>query len=690
MSADSDQIANSKVNRPIVLRPFLVLLAAFVVYGLTLNHWVTFGSLPIASQITGWDWHPGPLPWRPAPEYQPLSLLLTLPLRLLPIAWRILGLNILTAACAALTLAILARSVRLLPYDRAKAQVAAEDKAGMSMGEAINLVYDRTREERLREGDEFSLLSMRAAFLPAAFAVLLLGFQLTFWQNAVSGTGEMIDLLVFAFLILCLLEFRLRQKEKWLSCFAFVYGAGVANNWALIGFFPCFLAAVIWIKRLGFFNLKFLLRTTGLGVLGLLLYGLTPLLGAIHHDSGFLNLLHQKLAEQYHLMTRMPRYFLLIAALPTLIPLLFAAINWPFPEGQFSVTDSIARGLFRALHIAFLAVGVLMFFDLTLSPSPRARFGLGEVQGPGFLTFYYLAALSVGYFSGYVLLVFDRDVVPRFQQPTELLRAINKTVTGLLWAAAIGLPAILLFVNFRHIEDFNSRAVSDFGTEMANALPRKSAIVLADDTTRLYLAAGGSQRIAQTNDYIFVDSASLNHGEYLRYLADRYPAFRKELVSSDRFPERITDAQIGLLLSHLSSHQPVYYLNPTFGNYCEQTCLMPNRLGQDLSPDPSNALSRLVLAPSEITRNQDYWHDLEKGPLVNLARIGQQKHGRASDSTSSIRKYLIAGVRTFKKQPRNSSSPNTSKNRCSPTQTASLPKRTASTQIISWHRQISR
>jgi hypothetical protein len=55
----------------------------------------------------------------------------------------------------------------------------------------------------------------------------------------------------------------------------------MANNWALIGFFPCFLLALIWIKRLGFFNWRFVLRMTGWGALGLLLYGLIPLLGAI-------------------------------------------------------------------------------------------------------------------------------------------------------------------------------------------------------------------------------------------------------------------------------------------------------------------------------------------------------------------------------------------------------------------------
>ena len=86
----------------------------------------------------------------------PVWLVLTYPFHWIPAAWQPVGLNCFTALCAALTLAILARSVRLLPHDR-------------------------TREQRQREPGEFALLSMKQAFLPATLAVLVLGFQLTFW-----------------------------------------------------------------------------------------------------------------------------------------------------------------------------------------------------------------------------------------------------------------------------------------------------------------------------------------------------------------------------------------------------------------------------------------------------------------------------------------------------------------------------
>jgi tetratricopeptide (TPR) repeat protein len=599
MMVANEKTISHAVRHPILLCPWLVGLAALALYGLTLHHWVTFGSLPFASQITGWDWHPGPLPWRPNPQY-PLFFILTYPLRLLPAGWRVVGWNVFTAVCAALTLAMLARSVRLLSHDR-------------------------TKEQRLREGGEFALLSVRAAFLPAAFAVLLLAGQLTFWQNAVAGTGEMIDLLVFAFLILCLLEFRISQSERRLNLLAFVYGVGMANNWALIGFFPCFLLALIWIKRMGFFNWKFVLRMTGWGGLGLLLYGLLPLLGAIHHDGSFWELLHQKLTEQHLYLTRLPRYYAFIAGIATLLPLLFAAINWPSFEAELSAgAHNLTRVMFRVLHVVFLAVGVLMFFDVKSSPSPR-NMGMGVVTGaPGFLSFYYLAALSVGYFSGYVLLVFGKELTFRWGRATGILRVINLVVTGLLWAAAIGLPALLFRENFPHMRDFTSPVVAQFGNEMAKALPSKPAIVLADDRFRLYLAMGASQKLGLPDQYTFVDSRALIHREYLRYLVERYPAFRKEHIDLDSLPEEVTGRQIGDLLEDLSQRQWVYYLHPSFGNYFERVCMTPHRLGGDVHPYPTNALATLGLTPAQIATNQAYWHKLEKESLAGLLELAKR------------------------------------------------------------------
>jgi hypothetical protein len=90
--------------------PLLAALGAFVVYAITLSHGVTMNSLSLTAKVAGWDWTPllG----------QPLLWLLTLPLRLLPAAWVPFCLNLFSAATAALTLGVLARTIQIMPWDK--------------------------------------------------------------------------------------------------------------------------------------------------------------------------------------------------------------------------------------------------------------------------------------------------------------------------------------------------------------------------------------------------------------------------------------------------------------------------------------------------------------------------------------------------------------------------------------------
>jgi hypothetical protein len=172
------------------------------------------------------------------------------------------AMNVLTVILAVLTLFNLAKSVSLLPHDR-------------------------TRDQRVREQSDFSLLSSPLAWIPPVFAVLICGLQLTFWEHATAATGEMIDLLMFAYLIRCLLEYRVGENEKWMTRFALLYGVSITNNWAMIAYFPLFLGAVIWIKGISFFQGRFLIKSAVLGLLGLGLYLLLPiLLSNQYPDSG--------------------------------------------------------------------------------------------------------------------------------------------------------------------------------------------------------------------------------------------------------------------------------------------------------------------------------------------------------------------------------------------------------------------
>src|SRR5664279_2745717 len=117
--------------------PWVVGAAALAVYLATLNHWVTLHSLALVDRLTGWDWQP--------PLNQPLLFLVTYPFHWLPASWVPFTLNGLTAVGASLTLAILARSVALLPHDRLK-------------------------QQRLLIRNRYALLSQPNAWVPAVLA----------------------------------------------------------------------------------------------------------------------------------------------------------------------------------------------------------------------------------------------------------------------------------------------------------------------------------------------------------------------------------------------------------------------------------------------------------------------------------------------------------------------------------------
>ncbi|SPE51438.1 membrane hypothetical protein [Verrucomicrobia bacterium] len=133
--------------------------------------------------------------------------------------------------------------------------------------------------------DEASRLTGRVAWLPPLLATLVCGLQLTFWQHATAASSEtltgasneMFGLLLFAYIVRSILEFRGDGRESWLTRAAVVLGLAMTNDWRMVAFFPLFLVALVWVKGLSFFNLRFLGRMAGCGAAGLLLYLLLPL-----------------------------------------------------------------------------------------------------------------------------------------------------------------------------------------------------------------------------------------------------------------------------------------------------------------------------------------------------------------------------------------------------------------------------
>jgi tetratricopeptide (TPR) repeat protein len=591
--------AEDKINPPprrsVILSPCLVVVGASILYGLTLNHWVSLKALPLMAQVTGWDWHPYSLKWRPE-TMAPLFLVMTAPIRLLPVAWQPAALNIFTALCGALTLGLLARSVRLLPHDR-------------------------TREQRLREMGAHALLSIRAAFLPALFAVLVLATQLTFWENAVVATGEMLNLLAFAFIIDCLLEFRVSQNDKWLVASALVFGLGDSNNWALLGFFPIYLFSLLWIRGLaGFFNLRFLARMALWGVAGNLLYFLIPVLGAAGGDhesfvSRFEYLFGSELRAQSYGLKLVPGWLALLAGVPSLLPLLFAGIKWPSFEGEISaVGNKLTRFMFSALHVACLALVLVTFFDFKYSPSVRMR-----EQPVSFLTFYYLGAICVGYFSGYMLLVFGAIRLPVWERRHPLTKIFNFILVAAVWVASFAGPALLIWQNFPHIRAGNSHVLQQFANQTLDALPAKPAFVLSDDPTRLYLLQAAYERRGRRNENIMIETESFPHREYLFHLAARYPELKSVMTTNlARLKSVLPSDSLTIFMHHVAQNSSAYYLHPSFGYYFEAMYLKPRGLVYELKAYTTNLTQPPLATETEMQANQAFWAKLENGPLQRL------------------------------------------------------------------------
>ena len=231
-------MANEQTPEPpdrfaMVVLPWLTAAGCLVVYLVTLNRWVSFQGLEVMGQVSGSAWRPV--------LTRPLNRVVFSFFKLLPEAFAPQALNIFAAILGAAILGLLARTVVLLQAS--------------SFREA--LVWNRSGRA-----------SMPAAWIPPTLAAAAGGLQLTFWEHATAISGEMINLLLLAYVVRCLFEFRVDGNERWLPMGTFCFGAGLANDWGFMGFLPVFLAALIWLMRMDLFNGRFLLSVGGSGLAG--------------------------------------------------------------------------------------------------------------------------------------------------------------------------------------------------------------------------------------------------------------------------------------------------------------------------------------------------------------------------------------------------------------------------------------
>jgi tetratricopeptide (TPR) repeat protein len=534
--------------------PWIIGTSAFVLYCATLNHWASLSSLGAIAQVSGWIWQPE--------LRQPITCSVLYPFRLLPAAWLPFTLNLFTSACAALVLALLARSVVLL------------------------------------HGAVGTPRPTSATRAPACIAVAICGLQLSFWEHATAFSGEMLDLLIFAYAIRCLLEFRNDQRESWLFRSAFVYSAGMANNWAMIGYFPLYVVAVLFIKNFGFkrvakpspprqprrpprwlcdllakvgirqnavakpiyapfqpvvFDTTFFMRMALWGLAGLSFYLLLPLVQSLSSYTaiGFWPALKANLSFQNNLLgaLRSPTFRLL--AITSLLPALVLVLGWKSQSPRSGYETRRANFLNRLasypLHALIFLLTLWLSFDPTFSPRHLS------LSIP-MLSYYYLSAIVGGYCAGYFLRVATEDAA----------KSVARFLPATICALAATLPLLLIARNLGQIRLTNGPSLHQFARELYSDLPNAKSVVLGNDFAQLSLLRTELAAQNHAKDALVVELPLLGSAQYHVFIARQFGA-RWPVIPPTNGVDLVGPIKLLKLISAFAEHEPVVYLDPNFG-----------------------------------------------------------------------------------------------------------------------------
>lgn len=573
------------------LLPWVIALAGLALYLATLNHWVTLQSVGVVAQMAGWQWIPD--------LTRPLLYLVLAPFKLLPEALIPPALNVFNAVLAALVLALLARSIALLPHDR-------------------------TADQRELEDDENGLLSGRLAWLPPVLACAGIGLQISFWENATAMTGEMLDLLLIAYVIRSLLEFRVDGRHRWIYRAALLYAAGMTNNWALVGLAPVFLVAIVWIKGISFFNGQFIARLIGWGLAGLLFYLVMPLVqsfaevGRIPFWDG---LREQLLAQKRALGTIWAffkdNYRVVVLAAPSLLPLAFIALRWRSSFGDNSpIGIFITKGIFHIVHALFLGVGLLVLFSPPWSPRQI-------VPGMPFLLHYYLCALTVGYCAGYFLVI-GRVAFTGRRMPGWVKLAGTVAMAAPV-AMLVIVPPALFARNAALVQLNNRRLLDDYARRTAEHLPAAPAMVLSDDPRWLAVVRAHLVRTDKAKDVLFYDTRLAGMTEYHRAQVRQQPGWPATFAGFTNNAQIRPLYLIGFLLEQ-SQTRALCYLQPSFGYYFERFTLQPRGTAYPLIPAPTNDFRNPPLPAEVVALNEQFWSrfDAEVRPALERGLVDEE------------------------------------------------------------------
>lgn len=568
---------NGTVPKEFVLTilPWLIGTGGLLVYLVTLNQWVSLPGLETFARLSGWSERPE--------LSQPLTFIVFYPIRWLPGPWVPLVVNLVAAACAALVLLLLVRTVALLPHDL-------------------------TPDDPLRKKQPAAILSTSAAWMPPVLAAMICGLQLSFWEHATSASGEMINLMLFAYVIRGLFEFRVDRNPAWLTRCACVYGAAVANDWAMAGCIPIFLVAILRIKGFGFLlDRRLILRMTLFGCAGLSLYLFLPAVHSLFpHDSvGFWPAFKLHLRSQTGVWAGMLRPAFRALVLVSLLLFLVLSILWKSQSVQRG--DDTRLGIFLTkaagylFHCLVFFISLWMAFDPGFSPR---HLGFGTSM----LTFYFVSALMAGYCAGYFLVLNVRGDVKRS----------NRASTTTAWIILCALPVALVWRNLAQVRMTNSPALHQFAKELYADLPTGQSVVLSEDARPLLLLRAELAAHRREKNPLLLETTWLLAGKSQAFMAN--PVWPAGLARSEKSilaaakPRELVD-----LIAGFSEHEPVVYLHPSSGLFLEPFTDQPRGSVHYLAPCKAGKVIGEKLADGIVATNEQIWQQRWTNQLETLA-----------------------------------------------------------------------
>jgi tetratricopeptide (TPR) repeat protein len=415
----------------------------------------------------------------------------------------------------------------------------------------------------------------------------------------------------------CLLEFRIDQRQTWLLRTAFLYGIGTTNNWALLGFFPLFLLALVRLKGLGeFLDRRFLLRMAFWGLAGLSLYLLLPAIYCSLGETEFWAPLKAYLREQKFALSLFQRPAFRIPALASLIPLLVLSVRWKSHTIQLADDTRIGIFITRAsghlVHIACFLAALWLGFNPVFSHAGVGATASGVLQrlggGSFALLYVYLAALILGHCAGYMLL---------FGWENPRSRASSSARAVLLFTVLI-LPVLLVSRNIVQIRTTNGPALRNYAAQICADLPSGDSVVLGDDPEQLYLLRA-ELSARKRKDVLLLETPFLSYPSYQILMAEAWKSRWPLSPPLDR-SQPIRPGRILKLLAGFVAREPVLSLEASLGFVSERLQARPLGRVYSITLRPARELIQPALAGAVLASNQQIWAMSWTNLLSGLAR----------------------------------------------------------------------